>query len=154
MSNPEVFLVVWLIGVLLVWPPWFWMSVRSRRMRGEPIIPRPPATASFCERRASGTLRGTFGGARNCLMVSITGDQLWVTPTFPFNMIAPHGVMGLEHRIAKADVISLDLRKTWRGHTVTVGFRRLGDRPGLLELKLHDPEGFFAALGLRARTPI
>ena len=113
MSNPDLFLIVWLIGVLLVWPPRFWVSVRSRRVRGEPIIPRPPANASFCERRASGSLKNTLGGARNCQMVCVVGDSLWITPTFPFNMIAPYGLLGMEHRIVRDEIISLQFHNAW-----------------------------------------
>ena len=150
-SKPELFLVVWVIGVLLVWPPWFWMSVRSRRVRGEPIIPRAPANASFCERRASGSLKNTLGGAKNCLMVCVVGDKLWITPTFPFNMIAPYGMLGMEHRTARDEIISLEFHKAWLGDVVLIEFRRQGARPVLLELRLRDPEGFFAALGLRPK---
>src|ERR1700743_704941 len=84
-SMADTFLVVWLIGVLLIWPPWIWLSIRGRRVRGEPLIPKPPANASFCERGGSGFARGSlFGNANRCLQVAVTGDQLWITPTFPF----------------------------------------------------------------------
>jgi len=99
----KVFLVVWVAGVLVTWPPWIWFSIRSRRVRDEPLVPRPPANAEFCERGASGTARGNiFGSAHNCLQVSVTGGELWITPTFPLNLIAPYGLMGLEHRTPRA----------------------------------------------------
>jgi hypothetical protein len=146
--GATIFLIVWLVGIFVIWPPWFWLSYRSRRTRGEPLIPRAPANALFCERSASGRAQGNIlGSARNCLMVSIAGDELWITPTFPFNSIAPYGVMGLEYRVSRSRVVRAEARKNWIGSLVVIEIAPLGGaKSRTLELKLKDPEAFLKAL--------
>ncbi len=148
MANfEEIFLAVWLAGMLLTWPPLIWFSINSRRVRGEPLIPRAPVEAAFCERRASGLAHGTlFGRASNCLMVAITGDELWITPIFPFNLIAPYGFMGLEYRMSRRQVSFVETRDTMLGASVVIEIPRPGARPRRVELRLKDRNAFLAAL--------
>lgn len=111
------------------------------------MVPRAPVGAAFCERRASGQAVGNvFGNASNCLMVAVTGDQLWITPTFPFNMIAPYGLMGLEYRVPRMQVVCAEARKTWLGSRVEIEIARPGQPARTLRLLLKDPEAFLAAL--------
>jgi len=67
-------------------------------------------------------------------MVAVTGDELWITPTFPFNMIAPHGFMGLE--------------KTWLGSVVVLQLPAPNGDIRTIELKLKSPDAFLNALQL------
>jgi hypothetical protein len=143
------FLTVWLGVVVFVWPAWIWASIDSRRKRGEPLVPRAPAGAAFCERAASGRARGNvLGNAHNCLMVAVTGDEVWITPTFPFNMIAAYGVMGLEYRVPRAQVVSARRRATLFGAVVATEIARAGKRPRTLGLRHKNPDAFLAALKL------
>ena len=144
----KVFLVVWSAGVLMTWPPWIWFSIHSRRVRDEPLVPRPPSNAEFCERGASGTVRGNiFGNASNCLQVSVTGGELWITPTFPFNLIAPYGVMGLEYRTPKSQVAVVELESGWLGTSVLIDIRQPGKgKTSNIKLRLRSPDAFLAAL--------
>ncbi len=144
--GETIFVAVWAVGMVLTWPPWFWFSIRSRKVRGEPLIPRPPVGAVFCERKASGRAHDNLlGRASNCLMVAIRGDELWITPNFPFNMIAPYGFMGLEHRIDRRRVRAEALRTPF-GRRVALNFTSADGKLRSLDLALRDPDGFLAAL--------
>ena len=143
----DVFLAVWLAGMLLTWPPWIWFSINSRRTRGEPLVPRPPTGAAFCELRASGRAHGTLlGRASNCLMVAIAGDELWITPTFPFNLVAPYGLMGLEYRIPKRTVTVVETSDSLFGPTVVIDIPRPNAPSRRVALKLTDRKAFLATL--------
>lgn len=143
----DVFLAVWLAGMLLIWPPWIWFNINSRRTRGEPLIPRPPTGAAFCELRASGRAHGTLlGRASNCLLVTITGDELWITPTFPFNLIAPYGLMGLEHRVSRSQVKFVEMGDSLFGASVLIDIPRPNAPSRRVELRLMDHKSFLAAL--------
>lgn len=143
----DLFLIIWLIAMILVWPPWIWMSVHGRMERGEPVIPRKPVNATFCERKASGRARGNIlGQASRCLMVAVTGPELWITPTFPFNMIAPYGLLGLEHRVARKQVAVVETRESMFGSTVVLKIPQRNAEPRIVDLRLKDTKAFLAAL--------
>jgi hypothetical protein len=145
--SEAVFLYVWLAGILIVWPPWIWASINSRRRRGEPLIPRASVGSAFCERAASGRAYGNIlGNAHNCLMVAVTGDELWITPTLPFNMIAPYGLLGLEYRVSKDRVTSAERRNGLFGSKVVIEIKRPNAPSRTLEIRLKDPDAFLAAL--------
>lgn len=144
----KVFIVVWVAGALTIWPLWIWYSIHSHRVRGEPLVPRPPAGAQFCERGASATVRGAiFGRARNCLQVSVAGGELWITPTFPFNLVAPYGFMGLDYRTPRSEVTRAERRSGWLGDQVLLDIRQpeTGETR-TLKLRLRSPDAFLAAL--------
>ena len=146
MTWDQVFLTVWAIGILVTWPPLLWVSYRSRITRGEPIVPHAPLHALFCERRASGRAVGTiFGRASNCLQVSVADEELWITPVFPFNMIAPYGFMGLEWRVPKNSV-EARAERGWLGNNVTLQVSGSSGRPHVIELRLKSPDAFITAL--------
>ncbi|MBW3560396.1 MAG: hypothetical protein KY446_10240 [Proteobacteria bacterium] len=147
LMDERTFFIVWLVGIVLIWPPSLWFVVRSRRKRGEPIVPRCPPAAMFCERRGSGRARGWIGGASNCLLVAVTDRELWIAPTFPFNMVSPYGVFGLDHRVPKARVVRAEPMRAIFGENVFLELPgRAGRRNAEVRLKLRDPEAFLAAL--------
>ncbi len=143
MASEHLFLAIWAIGILLIWPPMIWWSVHSRRVDGYPIIPRLPDGALYSEDKAGGRESGKLGGASNCLLVAVTSREFMIAPRFPFNMVAPRGVVGLEHTMPKALVVG-SLHRGWGGTNVRVCMR---DANGpVLDLKLRRPEAFLAAL--------
>jgi hypothetical protein len=143
----DIFLVIWLIGILTTWPVWFWIVISSRRKRGEPIIPKPPVNSQLCERRVSGAREGAiFAHAANCLLVCVFDGILWVTLTFPFNLIAPYGLSGLDHRVALRDVKDVELKKGLFGRTVRLRIAPSGGKSTTLILRFKEPEEFLAAL--------
>jgi len=145
--RPEtIFLVVWLIGVICTWPPWLWYSIQSRRRIGEPVFPKSPINADFCERRASGHARGKIAGATRCLLVVVANEQLWITPRSPFNLIAPYGAFGLEHRVPAKAVKVVKQSRGLMGDRVEISLPGDNGRAVFVTLWLKSPEAFLAAL--------
>lgn len=145
MPSEHLFLTIWTIGVLLTWPPWIWWSIHTRRASGYPLIPRAPRDALYSEGMASGREHGKLGGARKCLLVTITRGQFIVTPRFPFNLVAPRGILGLEHTLPRASVAAA-LHRGWGGTNVRVSIPSTNEEV-VLDLKLRSPDAFLAALG-------
>lgn len=143
MSAERVFLVVWIVGVLLTWPPLLAWAIRSRRDAGFPLVPRAPADAVYVDRRASGTQRGKWLPASNCLIVAVTASELIVTLKFPFLLIAPVPIAGFAHR-APLSVVSAEPHRDWSGSNVRVTIG--GHRPAVLRLRVRESEGLLAAL--------
>ena len=142
-----IFMVVWFAGVLIVWPRHIRASIHSRQERGEPVNPQAPIGATYCERHASGHCRGLFAGATNCLMVAITGDELWITPIFPFNLVAPYGKHGLEYRVQRSQVTSArQLERGWRSYNLLLELPNANGQLRELELRLNNPDRFLIAL--------
>ena len=97
----------------------------------------------FCERRVSGKAQGMLAGAMNCLLVSVTADEVWITPIFPFNFLDPFGFFKLEHRWHRKQVAAEPMT-SWAAANVclAVGATQL-------ELRLRDPQAFLEAIARR-----
>jgi hypothetical protein len=145
--DERTFLVIWAVGMLVTWPPWFSFAVRSRRKRSEPLRPRRPADALYFERGASGSARGWLGGASKALSVAVTPDELWIAPIFPLTLFFPYGAYGLDHREPKARIVRAEPTRSLRSWNVELELPgRDWRRNAELKLKLKDPEAFLAAL--------
>ena len=144
MKLEVAFLVIWAVGMIVTWPLIIWRSVKSRRLRGEPLVPRPPVDAVYAERSASGSQEGKWGGASNCLMVVVANNELWLSPTFPFTLFIPYGFFGLECRRRLREV-SAEPRKSWRGTNVRLVLRGV-EEPRLIHLRVRVPSKFLGAL--------
>jgi hypothetical protein len=145
-SAEHIFFVVWLAGVFLIWPPWLWFAVRSRRKRGEPIRPTCPTDALYCDRRASAEARGWIGGASNCLLVVVTDAELWIAPIFPLNLVLPYGMFGLDHRVPRRRVVRAERVKTLFGEAIALELPGAGRRNPELRIRTSDPAAFLDAL--------
>lgn len=133
--------IVWIIG-------WITASVLYRRSAGKPIWARLPGQARFKERAASGwgdnSLFGRMGGARNCLMVAVTDQEIVVTPFSPFTLLFMPEMFGLEMRAPLSQVRLIERRSRFLREAVIVELwndKRLG-------LYLFKPDAFEAALRL------
>jgi hypothetical protein len=88
-----------------------------------------------------------LGNAHNCLQVAVTGGELWITPTFPFNLIAPYGFMGLERRTPTTMVTRAELQRGWLGASILLDIQEPEKaKPSTVELRLKAPEAFLSAL--------
>jgi hypothetical protein len=122
-----------------------------RRVRaGKPLL-RPVATSPrFSETWFSGrSLRTTYSrflGARNCVWVTVTSDELWTGLHFPFNLLAVN--KGLEHRVRGADIVAVEGATLLPVFTrVVVRFRRGPDGgEDAIELAVRDRDAFRRAL--------
>lgn len=126
----------------LVWNVlYFTYAFRRRAKRGSLFPDRKLVTILFEERWASGKSSAKrFGGASNCLLVTITRTELWVTPHFPFSALAAK--FDLEHRIP-LELVS-EVRR--QGNAIDVFF---SDRDGdsrSFRFRLRDPDTFLQAL--------
>ncbi len=84
-----------------------------------------------------------MGGANNCLAVTVTDDELWVHPHFPFDAYACW--LDLEHRVPLR--LLTDVRR--RGRRVAVEYVSAEGELRTIELRMRKPDAFVAAL-LRA----
>lgn len=117
-----------------------------RKVRGPHFPRRNEVNILFEERWTSGRSFKTFltriGGANNCLRVTLTDDELWVTPHFPFSALG--GKFDLDHRIRRDSIVSMERnRKMIRlSYILTDGDDRT------IELRLRKADEFYRALGI------
>ena len=141
-AVPGLIIILWIAAVIV-------FSIFYRRQNGKPIIPRQPPDAMFSEGYASGrrmtNLFTKLGGANNCLLVAVTPSEFMVAPRFPFNLMFLSEIFGIELRIPRSAIRSIERRKTFLGDWVTISF--FTDKPDRIALKLRDPDGFARALG-------
>jgi len=126
-----------------------WILIR--RIWREPLFPpRTSVTIGFEERWTSGRSFKTWltrlGGANNCLRVTVTEDEIWVTPHVPFSLFADQ--LDLEHRIRIRDLTRIDPRK----RSLELEFRTATGESRTLELCLRRSAEFLAMVRSK-RTP-
>lgn len=101
----------------------------------------------FDETRVSGfsdkSLFSRLGGARHCLLVTVTGGEVWIRSFFPFNLLK---ASDLEHRISRSSITSARIAESFVGRRVILDFRLSNGNLRRLFLVLRNPEGFLAAL--------
>lgn len=100
------FAVVWNAGVVgyTLW----------RRAKRGPKFPKlSQVQIRFREQFASGYSHKSWvtrlGGASNCLVITITADELWITSFFPFNLLLDY--YDLEHRMPLHDIVHVEQQK-------------------------------------------
>ena len=108
-----------------------------------------PSNILFQEWFASGHSRKNLltrlGGARNCLRLIVTQDELRVTSWFPFSMLT--AFYDLEHVIPRDRIIAI--RRSWSCllPAVLVSFRDAAGGEHTLSLYPWRPEKFLRSLG-------
>jgi hypothetical protein len=136
-----LFAPIWIIAVIAI-------SALYRRALGKPVIPRLPKDAIFSERRCSGRSLRTpwarIGGARNCLLVAVTKDELIVAPFFPFNLMFLPEIYDLEHQIGGAAIRDVEDLTGLLGRKIVICYDDRGLRK--LELRVRKPDAFIDAL--------
>lgn len=137
---------MWLVPATFLWVGTIvLLSILRRRHIGKPVFPKPPGAALFVERRTSGrnlkTMRGRFGGAKNCLLVVVTETELSVEAMFPFNLMFLPEVYGLDFRIKRSTIQHIDTKPGVFGETIVV---QAADEH--FELRLRNPTSFKLAL--------
>jgi len=134
----------WMIAVLSA-------SLVYRLLKREGLSMKPQGEVLFHDRFGSGNSHRNFltkwGGARNCLLVTVTDRELLVRPWFPFNLFFLAELYDLEHRIPIAQIASIHERRNWLGHMfldIEFGSSATGNR--LITLDLRRKEDFLEAL--------
>lgn len=113
----------------------------------------------FREWRASGVSHRSiftrFGGARKCLMVTVTKTDLHVIPIFPMNQMFLPRINDLEHHIPLDRITNITSKKRFlRRRTLVVGFFGQDCGKKEIELTLKSSENFLSALEKSERTPL
>jgi len=128
-----------------------------RKMKALPKIEQRDIL--FREWRASGasnrSLFTRLGGARNCLVVTVTRTELHVYPIFPFNLMFFPQINDLEHHIPLDRITNIMFKKRFlRRKTLILDF--FGEDCGKkeIELTLKSPEDFLSALEKSERKPL
>src|SRR3954462_10588090 len=101
----------WFLGVWLAVAAWvvvvFVFSAVSRVRQGKPVFRPRLAAVRFAEGWRSGrshrSLLTRLGGARNCLWVAVTADELRIGPHFQFSLAFLVEFYGLEPRVRGGD---------------------------------------------------
>ena len=138
------------LGPLLCIGGWIGASIVFRLRTGKPLRPVAPPGARFFERRASGncldTIWGRLGGARNCLLVSLTDEELYITPQFPFNLMFLPEIYGLEERVPLGRLRACVSIDRWYGNSLRLEFSRENGADGRFSLRLRNRDEFVAVL--------
>lgn len=128
---------------------WIAASIWFRRTNGKAIIPQKPSNAIFCEDWCSGrSLRNgltRIGGARNCLLIYVSGGELVVTPRFPFTLMFLPEIYGLDLRVSTAAIASVEPTQHFWGRGLRVSFHSPDLSP--IVLRIHDERRFIESLG-------
>jgi hypothetical protein len=81
-----------------------------------------------------------LGGANNCLRVTVTDDELWVAPHFPFSGFA--GQIDLDHRVLRDAITNVEQN----GKIVRVTFALDDDDERMIALRLRNADRFCEVL--------
>lgn len=97
-----------LFGFAAVWCiAWFSWLLWRRKKSG--IFSDIPSNVIYEEKTASGRSHKNWyskiGGAKNCLRLLVTGDELWVTPISPFSALAE--TFDMNHRIKTDSIVDV-----------------------------------------------
>jgi len=129
--------VVWVIGALA-------FTLWRRRIHGLHFPDRNDVNILFEERWTSGrshkSLITRMGGANNCLRVTVTDDELWVVPHFPFSACA--GLFDLDHRVLRDAITNVEQN----GKIVHVTFELADGEGQRMELRLRNADRFCEVL--------
>jgi hypothetical protein len=104
-----------LFGLAFIWVVCAFGYLFFRRLRKGSIFPRlNPNEIIYQEFTASGCSYKTWwtksGGAKNCLKLVVTVNELWITSWFPFNIMSE--TCDLEHRIPKDRIKKISVLKS------------------------------------------
>jgi hypothetical protein len=145
LTDRRVFWTLWWLA--LAWSAvWLAVSALVRRSRGRPFLRPVFPDALFAEQwrsgRRLGDLMSLFGGASNCLWVTVRPGELIVGLHFPFNLVA-----GMDYRVPAHRVRGAEVSRTlFGGRSVTVRFVGKDGEEERLQLSLADPDRFLSAL--------
>jgi len=129
------FLWVFVCTVFMLW---------RRKIRGPHFPDRSEVNILFEERWTSGSSHKSrytrLGGANNCLRVTVTDDELWVAPHFPFSAFAAQ--FDLDHRVRRDAITNVEQN----GRMIHVTFAVDDGVERLIVLRLRNADRFCAVL--------
>lgn len=132
------------IGSVLV------LSVAYRLYKSKPIFRPDFDRVQFLDTWQSGwSNRDTLtrlGGARNCLWIAVTQDELWISPHFPFNLLFIPEVFHLDFRIPGRAILEMTEKSLEGESRGIIRFRHATGEEDSFELTVKDLEQFRKAL--------
>jgi len=143
----EHFFTIWLIS--MAWPVGLFSWLFWRRHQRGSIFPEvSPQQIRFKERFASGWSHKnwrTRWGSANCLKITVTDEELWVVPFFPFSALAE--LMDLEHRVRKDDITKVTERRIFFVRSFLIDFLDQDGQSHRVQIYPRRWRQFKAALG-------
>ena len=125
---------------------WVGTSLVYRASRGKPLVYRRLASIQYRERSASGySHRSWFtklGGARSCLVVQLTDQELDIHPFVPFNWLFLPEIYDLEFRVPIRNVLSVELKNKFFAECIDIEFTTSEGSRKKVSLWLRHPENF------------
>lgn len=110
-----VFLAITLFNIVSLW---------YKRKKRDSIFPNISQgqiiyKENFASGRSYKSLKTKLGNAQNCLSITVTRNELWIAPFFPFSLFAQ--MYDLEHRIKKEWIREVKETKAFgkRGFIIT-----------------------------------
>jgi hypothetical protein len=132
---------------------WILVSIAYRLKKGKAILfSKVDGTVLFREFGNSGrsltNIWGGLSGARSCLVITVTGDFLYIRPYFPFNLMFMPELLGLEWKIPVNQILQAEIvKKTfWIGSRVQLTFQDSSGRIQCLELSIGNQEKFLQSI--------
>jgi hypothetical protein len=133
-------------------------SILFRRLRGNPILRSGPKPYRYREGWISGyshrSILTSFGGARNCLTVTLTDSLLTVHPNFPFSLSFLPEVYDLDHRIPLDKLRSVEKKQKVFSQAVDVTYETARGTLRTVSIFLRDKDSFIYSLQMAARAQL
>jgi hypothetical protein len=107
---------------------------------------------SFASGRSHRDRSTRWGGAANCLKVTVTDDELWIVPLFPFSAFAEQ--FDLEHRILKRRITEITEHCSFWGRSFLVDFVDEEGKSHRVDISPKRPEQFIEALGISGQSNV
>ncbi len=147
--NKKLFRIAFLLGIAGIGSVLL-LSVAYRLYKGNPIFRPDFDQVRFLDTWRSGwSDRDTLtrlGGARNCLWIAVTQDELWISPHFPFNLLFIPEAFHLDFRIPGRAVIKMTERSVGGESRGIIRFRHATGEEDSFEFTVKDLRGFRKAL--------
>ncbi len=92
-----------------------------------------------------------LGGARHCLLVTATKNEIDIHPSFPFNLMFLPEIYDLKHRIAVKDIKNIQRIEHVIGKpSIKIEYMQNGGEVKVVELYLGNTDKFISSIGRKA----
>lgn len=139
----------------------FWVALvivasiiyKARKSKKLPSI--DPKEVLYQEDGVSGSSHKSIitrlGGARNCLLVTATNNEIDIHPSFPFNLMFLPEIYDLNHRIAVKDIKNIQRIEHVIGKpSIKIEYTQNGGEVKGFELYLGNTDKFLTSIGRKA----
>lgn len=137
------------VGIIIV------ASIIYKVKSGKKLKPIDLGEILYQENGVSGSSHKSIltrlGGARNCLLVTATKNEIDIHPSFPFNLMFLPEIYDLKHRIAVKDIKIIQRVEHVIGKSsIKIEYLQNGRESKAVELYLGNADKFLASIGRNA----